>query len=73
VETPIELTEAELDEVSGGVMSTISFSNAVGGPATFSVANTASGPTSASVTGTVIIATTPLSSSESGTFTSSST
>jgi len=61
VEILIELTEAELNEVAGGV-----------GSATFGVTDTASG-TTAAVTGTLTIRTTASSASISGTFSSSST
>jgi bacteriocin-like protein len=61
MEIMIELTETELDEVSGGV-----------GSATFTLTNTASG-TNATVTVTITQSTTASSARQSGTFTSLST
>jgi bacteriocin-like protein len=61
MEIMIELSETELDLISGGV-----------GSASFSVTNTASG-TTAIVTGTLTQRTTASSASQSATFTSSST
>jgi hypothetical protein len=61
-EIMIELSEAELDQVAGGVE---------GGSASFSFTNTAAGAT-ASVTGTLTQSTTATSASQSGMFTSSS-
>jgi len=70
MEMLIELTEAELDKVSGGAEMTISFSNTVVGDAgsvTFSVTNTASG-TTATVSCMLIINPTASSSSLAGSF-----
>jgi bacteriocin-like protein len=61
MEIMIELTENELDQISGGA-----------GSATFSFSNTASG-TTATVSGTLTIATTASSARLSGSFSSSST
>jgi hypothetical protein len=61
VEILFELTEDQLQEVSGG-----------SGTASFSFTNTASG-TTAAVSGTLAISTTASSASLSGTFSSSST
>jgi len=61
MEIMIELAEAEIDAVSGGV-----------GSATFSFTNTASG-TTAMTMGTLTISTTATSASLSGRFSSSST
>jgi bacteriocin-like protein len=58
MEVMIELTETELDEVSGGA-----------GSARFEFSNSASG-TTASVTGTLTQSTTASSASQSGSFTS---
>ena len=58
MEIMIELTETELDQISGGA-----------GAATFIVTNSASG-TTATVTGTLTQSTTASSASHSGTFTS---
>jgi bacteriocin-like protein len=61
METMIELSETELDLISGGA-----------GSASFSVTNTASG-TTAIVSTTITQSTTPSSASQSGTVSSSST
>ncbi len=67
MEIMIELTEADLEQISGGVGEV-----SRGGAASFSFSDTASG-TTAAVSGTLNIATTASSASLSGSFSSSST
>lgn len=67
MEIMIELSETELDEVSGGVGETPR-----GGSASFGFSNSASG-TTAAVSGTLTLSTTASSAGLSGSFSSSST